>query len=76
MSLHYTPWKVIIKQWLKRERIYVYIWLTHSVVQKKPGLSRWLSGKPSARNAEDVGDLGSIPGWGRSLGGENGNPFQ
>ena len=27
-------------------------------------------------NAEDAGDLGSIPGWGRSPGGGNGNPFQ
>ena len=24
----------------------------------------------------NVGDLGSIPGWGRSPGEENGNPFQ
>ena len=27
-------------------------------------------------NAEDAGDLGSIPGLGRSPGEENGNPFQ
>ena len=26
--------------------------------------------------AEDAGDVGSIPGLGRSLGGENGNPLQ
>ena len=25
---------------------------------------------------EDSGDAGSIPGWGRSLGGGNGNPLQ
>ena len=30
-------------------------------------------GKESACNA---GDLGSIPGWGRSPGGGNGNPLQ
>ena len=30
-------------------------------------------GKESACNA---GDLGSIPGWGRSPGGEHGNPLQ
>ena len=30
-------------------------------------------GKVSAYN---VGDLGSIPGWGRSSGGGNGNPLQ
>ena len=33
----------------------------------------WLSGKESAYNA---GDTSSIPGWGRSPGEENGNPFQ
>ena len=27
-------------------------------------------------NSGDAGDLGSIPGWGRFPGGENGNPFQ
>ena len=27
-------------------------------------------------SAEDVRDAGSIPGWGRSLGGGNGNPLQ
>ena len=32
-----------------------------------------LDGKESACNVED---LGSIPGWGRSLGEGNGNPFQ
>ena len=27
-------------------------------------------------NADDLGDLGSIPGWGRSPGVGNGNPLQ
>ena len=36
-------------------------------------LPRWLGGKESACNA---GDAGSIPGSGRSPGGENGNPLQ
>ena len=27
-------------------------------------------------NAGDVRDLGSVPGWGRSAGGGNGNPLQ
>ena len=27
-------------------------------------------------NAGDVRDMGSIPGWGRSLGGGHGNPLQ
>ena len=35
------------------------------------GIPRWLSGKESTCNA---GDLGSIPGLGRSLGVGNGNP--
>ena len=30
----------------------------------------------SACNARDVGDVGSIPGWGRSPGGRNGKPLQ
>ena len=37
------------------------------------GLPLWLSGKESACNA---GDLGSIPGSGRSPGEGNGNPLQ
>ena len=37
------------------------------------GFPRWLFGKESACN---VGDLGSIPGSGRSLGEGNGNPLQ
>ena len=35
-----------------------------------------LDGKASAYNAYHVGDLGSIPGSGRSPGGGNGNPLQ
>ena len=40
---------------------------------RKQGLPTWLSGKESAYNA---GDMGSVPGWGRSPGGGNGNPLQ
>ena len=40
------------------------------------GLSRWYSGKESACNAGEAGEAGSIPGWGRSPGGGNGNPLQ
>ena len=32
------------------------------------GLPRWLSGKESACNARATGDVGSIPGTGRSSG--------
>ena len=27
-------------------------------------------------NAGDAGDMGLVPGWGRSSGGGNGNPFE
>ena len=37
------------------------------------GLPRWLSTKESACNARDTGDVGSIPRWGRSPRGGNGN---
>ena len=40
------------------------------------GLPRWLSGEESACHAEDAGDLGSIPGWGRFPGGGHDNPLQ
>ena len=36
----------------------------------------WLSSKESACNAEVTGEMGSIPGLGRSPGGEHGNPLQ
>ena len=39
-------------------------------------LPHWLSRKESACNAGDTGDLSSIPGSGRSLGGGNDNPLQ
>ena len=46
------------------------------------GLPGWLSGKKKkkkkipAANAGDTGDVGSIPGSGRSPGGGDGNPLQ
>ena len=40
------------------------------------GLPRRLSGKESSGNAGGTGDVGSIPGSGRSPGGGNGNPLQ
>ena len=39
-------------------------------------LSNWLRGKESACNAGETGDLGSIPGLGKSPGEGNGNPLQ
>ena len=40
------------------------------------GLPLWLSGKESSCNAGDAGDTASIPGSGRSPGGESVNPLQ
>ena len=40
------------------------------------GLPRWLSGKESACNAGDTGDVGSIPGSGRSPGCGHGTLLQ
>ena len=36
----------------------------------------WLSGEESTCNAGDMGDVDSIPEWGRSPGEGNGNPLQ
>ena len=40
------------------------------------GLPWWLRGKESACNAGAAGDMGLIPGSGRSPGGGHGNPLQ
>ena len=40
------------------------------------GLPWWLSGKESTCNAGVTGEMGSIPGSGKSTGGGNGNPLQ
>ena len=40
------------------------------------GLPWWLSGKESSCSARDAGDVGSIPGSGKSPGEGNGNPLQ
>ena len=40
------------------------------------GLLGGLDGKESAYNAGDTGDVGLIPGLGRSPGGRHGNPLQ
>ena len=42
---------------------------------KHPGYT-FLGGSDGKASACNVGDLGSIPGLGRSLGGGNGNPLQ
>ena len=40
------------------------------------GASQWLTGKNFTCNAGASGDVGLIPGSGRSLGGGHGNPLQ
>ena len=45
------------------------------MVKSTTGLPWWLSGKESTGNAEDTGDLGSIPGSGTSTGRGHGNPL-
>ena len=45
----------------------------NTLFSSSAGLPWWLTGKESIYHA---GDIGSIPGWGRSHGEENGNPFQ
>ena len=47
--------------------------LRASVYYPSCGLPRWLNGKWPPAN---VGDMGSIPGWGRSLAERNGYPLQ
>ena len=39
------------------------------------GLPQWLCGEESACNAGETGDIGSVPGSGRSPGEGNGNPL-
>ena len=51
----------------------MYIVNVHIYVK---GLPWWLSGKESAFSAGDAGDVGSIPRWGRSPAGGDGNPLQ
>ena len=40
------------------------------------GSGGFLGGSDGKESACNVGDLGSTPGWGRSLGGRHGNPLQ
>ena len=47
-----------------------------SIISSQVELPLWLSNKKSACNAGDVGDLGLIPGLGRSLAEGNSNPLQ
>ena len=53
--------------------------LNISINVLKNGFPRWLSGKNKTKQKNppaNKGDMGSIPGLGRSSGEGNGNPFQ
>ena len=52
--------------------VYVYIYVFIYLL----GLPRRLSYNESACNAGDTGVAASVPGWGTSPGGGNGNPLQ
>ena len=45
-------------------------------LMRKGFFPQGLSGKESTCNAGDAGDVGSVPVWGRFLGGEHGNLLQ
>ena len=54
-------------------------WMNLEIIMQSEvsqGLPQWLSGKESACNTGEAGDLGLIPGSGRNTGGGNGNPLQ
>ena len=55
--------------------IFLIIIFFFNLVCLNLGLPYWLSGKESACNAGDAGDVGLIPGSGKSPGGGNGNPL-
>ena len=58
------------KSW--KDMIGQRVWAKYSKLR----LPRWLSDKESTCSAGDTGDVGSIPGLGRSSGGGNSNPLQ
>ena len=73
-------WGLDSMSWEKRVRIHdarslgeVEAMRFYSCVYGLPG---WFSVKNLPVKAEDTGDVGSIPGWGRSPPGGNGNPLQ
>ena len=59
--LHWTPGNEALRFWCS-----TYIF---------EGLPQWLNGKEPTCNAEDAGDVGSIPGLGISPGGGNSTHF-
>ena len=64
---------IIKTQMTKWEKTFAKYFRNKGLTSWIYGLSQWLINKESVCNA---GDLGSIPGSGRSPGGGNGNPLQ
>ena len=54
--------------------MYIMLFLYNGILHNNEA-SRWLTEYRIACDAEDVGDMGSIPGSGRSPGGGHGNPL-
>ena len=53
----------------------MFVCLSLTYFMYRNALNGFPGGSDSKESACDVGDLGSIPGSGRSPGGENGNPL-
>ena len=56
--------------------VYVNMYIKYVYVYMQKGFPGGSAGKESTCKAGAARDTGSIPGWGRSLGGGNGNPLQ
>ena len=61
----YSPWGCKESDTLKRQHTHIYSASEVALVVKNPHA-----------NVGDAGDMGSVPGWGRSPGGGRGNPLQ
>ena len=59
-----------------RQELDIAEWLSTALRKAIQGLPRWLSGKESACNAGDTGDVGLIPRLRRFPRGGHGNPLQ
>ena len=69
---HFQPFQTSI--FITQIQVYMHICVCVCVHICR--LPQWLSGKETICNAGATGDMGSIPGSGRSLGGGHGNPLQ
>ena len=56
--------------------VYVSLCIGESIQGEKGEMTLQSGGSDGKASAYSAGDLGSIPGWGRSPGEGNGNPLQ